>query len=808
MKRLLSFLLVSALPAFAQDPAARNAPAAAGSAVLFVDAATNAPSGAPGRYRALKLFRSRYSPEEYGELRAAREAEERADRAPLRLEGPGVAALFEGREFGDGLSNALARAVEPAPTDDLYTEFSRTTVDVSRAPEEWTVETTTRRRILTYAGQRKAGDLTFKWNPATSDFEVVDARVIAPDGTETPINPALDLFTGDQDWVADAPRYPAGKLATVSFPKLAPGCAVEWTVVRRAHDRDLFSFAETLGSLGSFGELSVTVVGTNETARSFRVEEPYWKTIADRFPVETNATDGATTYTVRGGGPGSQIVAEPNMPPLSRLVPVLRASSQTAPERARALAERMWALSDPAVQTNAAALARSLVPKGFDPNARRTILAGEYSVVDPGKGPGAAVFAIRDWCAVNLREAGPAYWDLPLSALSPADATLAARYGHEADIRILQLAMLRALGLCEGFGAFSSGTAVRLYNADWDGAPARRRTLGFASPSTFDTIDLVVSEATWGPLSVIGTCCWSLDGATQYAPPLACRNEGRAHLFVRLPLSGPDGPDRIPIAKADGLGPGNDWGPDYPGQSGTETEYTIRVREDGSAEIGVSVSHSGSDYEAFRKRYEEILPEERRRDAQRLAAAISQSARLQGDVVTLTPTNGPCTKLLFAVDVPDFAVRDGDRLVFRLPGALSLSPQARERRFPFRRASDDISCTACSVWLPAGWRVAAAPSAVSRGSRRTEWIETTGEDGRRHAKCVTHSPPADRATFEREVSLDEGACILRVRTQRILDRAEFDASLFPAFQRDALRTKGPDAETVVLERAPAETAEP
>ncbi len=789
----LLLLLALAAPALAQD-----------AAVLFVDTATNAPSGAPGRYRALKLFRSRYSPEEYGELRAAREAEERADRAPLRLEGPGVAALFEGRAFGDGLSNVLARAVEPAPTDDLYTEFSRTTIDVSGAPAEWTVESTTRRRILTYAGQRKSGDLTFRWNPATSDFEVVDARVIAPDGTETPVNPALDLFTGDQEWVADAPRYPAGKLATVSFPKLAPGMSVQWTTRCRAHDRDLFSFAETLGSLGSFGEISVTVVGTNDLARAFRVAAPFWKTIADRFPVETNATDAATTYLVRGGGPGSQIVSEPNMPPLHRLAPVLRASSQTAPERARDLAARMWALSDPATQTNAAALARSLVPEGFDPNARRTLLGSAAdAVVDTGRGPGAAVVAIRDWCAINLREAGPAYWDLPLSALSPADATLAARYGHEADIRILQLAMLRELGLV-------GRIRLRLYNADWDGAPPAARVLAFATPATFDTLAFEIRSETWGPLGAWGSDWWSLDDATQYAPPLANRNEGRAFLAVAFP-PGASGPfqqgEAEPVVWEDTFDDGSNgrsdgWGPRYPSQSGTETDYTIRVREDGSATIGVSVSHSGSDYESFRKRYEEILPEERRRDAQRLAASIAQSAKLQGDVTIETPSNGPCTRLSFAVDVPDFAVRDGDRLVFRLPGALAISPQARERRFPFRRASDSHFCTACSVWIPDGWRVAAAPPAVSRGSRRPEWIETTGEDGRRHAKCVEHSPPADRATFEREVSFDEGAGLLRVRTQRILDRAEFDAALFPAFQRDALRTRGADAETVVLERAP------
>ncbi|MBQ3810341.1 MAG: DUF3857 domain-containing protein [Kiritimatiellae bacterium] len=771
--------------------------------VLFQDIPTNAPSGAPGRYRSLKLLRSRYSPEEYQLLRESRVAEERAGRAPILLEGEGVPRLFEGRAFGDGLSNVLARAVEPAPADDTFLEWQRTTVDVSRAPEEWTVETTTCRRILTYAGQRKAGDVTLRWNPATTDLRVTNACVVLPDGTATPVDPKLDLFEGDQEWVAGAPRYPAGKIATVSFPKLAPGCAVEYTVLRRAHDRDLFSFSQTLGSLGSFGEISVTVVGTNETAWSFVVDDPYWKTIADRFPVETTSTETSTTYTVRGGGPGSQVVAEPNMPPLHRLAPVLRASSQTAPERAAALAARMWALSDPATQTNAAALARSLVQEGYDPNVRRRIVFDEYSVVEPGTGPGAAVVAIRDWCAVNLREAGPAYWDLPLSALSPADATLDARYGHEADIRILQLAMLRALGLCDRLGIFAAGTFLRLYDADWDGAPPAARDLSFASPSTFDTIDFSVTEATWGPLSVIGGLSWSLDGATQYAPPLMCRNEGRSCLTVALPPAEAAPDTRVVVVEPDSPGPGEGlWGPVYPGQSGVESEYTIRVREDGSAEIGVSVSHSGCDFEAFRKRYEEILPEERRRDAQRLAAALSQSAKLQGEVVTETPANGPCAKLVFSVEVPDFAVRDGDRLVFRLPGGLPLSPQARERRFPFRRASDDLACTACSVWIPDGWRVAAAPSAVSRGSRRTEWTETTGKDGRRHAKCVKHSPPADRATFEREVSFDEGAGILRVRTQRILDRAEFAPSLFPAFQSDSLRTRGADAETVVLERTP------
>ena len=751
---------------------------AADPAVLFVDAATNAPSGAPARYRSLKLFRSRFSPEEYGELRAAREAEERADRAPLRLEGPGVAALFEGRAFGDGLSNVLARAVEPAPTDDLYTEFSRTTVDVSRAPEEWTVETTTRRRILTYAGQRKAGDLTFRWNPATTDFEVVDARVISPDGAETPVDPKLDLFEGDQEWVADAPRYPAGRLATVSFPKLAPGMSVQWTTRRRAHDRDLFSFSETLGSLGSFGEISVTVAGTNDLARAFRVEEPFWKTIADRFPVETNATDGATTYLVRGGGPGSQIVSEPNMPSMHRLAPVLRASSQTAPERAAALAARMWALSDPAAQTNAAALARSLV-------------ATNATVRE-------AFVALRDWCAINLRKAGPAYWDLPLSALSPADATLAARYGHEADLRILQLAMLRALpetlrptfpddtppdGPAEGTARSRPRCGerpriqLRLYNSDWDGLPERRLD-NHPEPATgnfYDTIAVALSESRSAGC-VLWTDDYLFDGSSQYAPALASRNRGRVYVEAD-PAQGYVAPGTT-VDESHGVRTA-EMEPAYEDMDGTFTEYDIALREDGSARIGVRIRHSGTDFEAFRKRYEQILPEERRRDAQRLVAALAQSARLVGSVETETPPEGPCV-MRFEAEVPDLAVRDGDRLVLRVPGPPPLSPAARTRRFPFRRTSGTFAGVTTILRPPEGWRAVSLPSPgrahVSPndgfGARRDVW-KTDGPDGELVFRGVLE-----------------------------LKRTEFGPERYDDFLRAALGMRGPDAETVILERAP------
>ena len=164
-------------------------------------------------------------------------------------------------------------------------------------------------------------------------------------------------------------------------------------------------------------------------------------------------------------------------------------------------------------------------------------------------------------------------------------------------------------------------------------------------------------------------------------------------------------------------------------------------------------------------------------------------------------------RLFFAVAVPAFAVRDGNRLVFRRPGALPLSPQARERRFPFRRASDDLACTACRVWGPHGWRVAAAPPAVRFGDHET--MIPTGSvfvaPGRNADEGFSmHEPDAlegAKAAYAREVADDGSAGLLWIRTRRRLERAEFDAVLFPAFQSDSLVTRGPDAETVILERA-------
>ena len=686
--------------------------------------------------RSLKLLRSRFSPDEYAALRRLREAEERAGRAPLflRLAGGAPTGAPDGAER---LAGALSRAVRPDPQDDACLESRRVVVDLSDMPGSWTVTTSTRIRILTYAGQRRESDTSVEWQPAVEDVELLDARTISPDGSETAVDPALDVFDADQDWVADAPRYPAGRLRTVSFPKVEPGCAVARTFRRRHHGGDFLSFSATLGRLGAFDEDSVEVRGPEKWRRAFFLREPVWPGLAGTNAVERIDGPDSTTWRLRGGGPGSTAVRERNMPDADRLFPSVEASEQTVEDRARAIRDAFLALSDPAAETNAAALARSLVPDG----------AGEADKVR----------AIRDWTDLNLRAAGPAWTSLPLAALSHADETLAARYGHAADRRILQLAMARALGL---------RVSLRFRSPGWAGGGARTRGEKAVRPGTISSVAVVVRPADPDAPPLF------LDGASRFAPLPFERDADMPYFefsetdpetgrFVDPGLPEPAFDPRDPAAEA---------------VDSVERTYDCALRSDGSAAVSVRIRYRGDEAEAFRRKYAQMLPEERRRNAQKLAAAFSQSARLAGDVAASHPDGGPC-ELSFALDVPDFAVPRGDRLVLRLERAV-LSPEAAPRVFPFSRDATLRERVETVLRLPPGWRVESAPSG------HDPWID-----------------PEFGIVLLREASREEtaeGGEALRVADTLCLGPAEFPASRYPEFLAGELETRAPAAETVVL----------
>ena len=699
--------------------------------------------------RSLRLLRSRFTTAQYAELRALREAEERAGRAPLFLRpipGDGGAAAEGAESDGDGfgvavadgaesgsarLRAALGRAAKPEPVDDTCLESRRVVVDLSDMPSSWTVTTSTRLGILTYAGQRQAADAEFAWQPAVEDFELLDARTISPDGSETPVNPALDVFAADQDWVADAPRYPAGKLMTVSFPKVGPGCTVVWTVRRRHRGADFFSFSGVLGRLGSFAEDAVEVRGPAGLREKFSLRDPVWPGLAAAADVERAEDDGRTVWTLRGGGPGSAVAPEREMPASDRIFPVVEASDATFAGRAGAIRDAFFRLSDPASETNAAALARSLVPE--DATAAEKVRA------------------IRDWSDVNLRAAGPAWTSLPLSALSRADSTLAARYGHSADRRILEMAMARALGLDCG---------LRLRAPRWRTPRPAGSPEPALGPSTLSGVAVEVHGGAEDGATFF------LDGASRFAPFPYERNADDPYMRLR-----PDGAAEFVDPGAPRVAFDIDPDPAAEAVDSVARTFDCALRADGSARVSVRNRYRGDRAESFRRKFSQMLPEERRREAQKLAAGFSQSATLVGEVSATHPDGGPC-ELRFELEVPDLAVERGGKLVLRLDRA-ELSPVAAPRRFPFGRSSRIREKTETSIRPPDGWTVLSAPRT------RPFWIDA-----------------GFGVALRRDAAVEDG--VFRVSDVLSLWPAEFSASRYPEFLERELSTRDPAETTVVL----------
>ena len=710
--------------------------------VVFSDTlARDEASGKPVRTRELLLTASQYSAEEYQGLRRVREAEERSGRAVELLAMPAAAAPAAAP--APSAEDLLARAVKPLATEDIYTEKVAAVIRFDEAATNgvsWTVRRENTLKILTYPGQQKAADLTVTFIPPGEDVTPESAFVITAEGERKPVDLSLNWFEADAEWNDSAPRYPAGKLCTLSFPNVTPGATISYTLVSRYTEQPFFYFSHLLGSPDSFGELSVTVVGTNEWAQSFTLFDPPYETAALRHAVTvTNTVSEAgepqRTWLVRGGGPDSALAADfANMPPSRRLFPVLRGGTCRAEDLARAYAAKMRACSDPAEQVLAASLARSLAtPDAPVPEKIR---------------------AIRNWTAENLRADGPDFGSLPVDFLSPADETLDARYGHDGDLIILSLAMARTLGL---------EPSIRFYAGRWDANPVPGDAP--VDPAFFDDVALAVRDPASGTM-------YFLDGASQYAPLTLNANAFRPYAEVQ-----PDAPETVVRHAPDGL---VDRFPEE-GATWEHCTHEVFLEPSGSARIAVTVRYGGESAESFRRRWTRMVPEERNRAEQTLVKSIAQSARLVGTVDAQFAADKPC-QITLTAEVPDYAESIGAHLAVRLPGnPLALSPVSSARRFPFRRVS--------AVRMRADWVIHAPTGFVAVATPRPHAFGTDA--------ATPDAMPPYGATYTRTVA-DDADGTLRICNDLRLLPGEFPAEQYPAFLEQCLGTRGVEADTILF----------
>ena len=230
--------------------------------------------------------------------------------------------------------------------------------------------------------------------------------------------------------------------------------------------------------------------------------------------------------------------------------------------------------------------------------------------------------ALRDWMAKHVRVTGPSLYELPLERQLTDPATVVKeRYATRLDYVRTLCALLKGAGFVSDvvFASSVRGEDER-YPTAYTEAVCRVDGLFLGLENEYTPLEATALDGVW------------------YLDPVAGRED---------------------VIRAKG------------GEMAARDEdlTVLTVRANGAVDYDYELLRRGSPVGGFRKRYEEMLPEERSRHYQALVGAVAQSASATSELVTDT-TSYPA-RLAFSCYVPDYAVVDGDTLTLTVPGLSS-----------------------------------------------------------------------------------------------------------------------------------------
>lgn len=504
----------------------------------------------------------------------------------------------------------LSRAAAPGTDLDSIVIESIHEVDLQDA-SHWTTLEKVRRKILSYKGKKDNAELRRGYNPAWETVEVVRAAVRAADGTVKEISPQ-EINTMDADWVAAAPRYPAGRTLVASLPGVEVGCEIEYEMRHTVNGRPFFAARHVFRGFdpvqrkvlrvrapaGLDLRCGVFQGGTLQPDAPAAIRESSWRDEQGRLVRQWEALDQPA------------IRREDSLPPLEMFAPTVMLSAGNWRQYCRAVS----AAVDPACEASPAAKALA-----------RSAAAGVAE-------PAAVVAALRDLVATRIRRAGPALPDMPLSAVSAADTTLRDGYGNTTDTAILLCALLRHAGFRPRLVLASSAAPV----------PAAEEALvRYPAAGLFPQVLVAVKVPGIGLVYLNDTDQYAALGATPHDGQLGMRlDNGRT--------------ERIAAAAER--------------QDAAEFSYRVRLDPEGHAEVALCTTSKGVRFGSQNRKFSEMPPEERRRYFEETVADLSQNAEAVSDLVT-DFAGYPGTER-FTARVTSLAVRDGDFLYLSLPRTL------------------------------------------------------------------------------------------------------------------------------------------
>jgi transglutaminase-like putative cysteine protease len=558
-----------------------------------------------------------FSPEQYLTLKQNLKASERNARKRIILEHGGFPAEAD-----------LATLDETVQ----YTLYDR---------NNWTEDRTVRQKVLTYAGKKELSDLKLTYNPAVRQTVLNSATVTAPDGKVKYIDPDKEVNVMDAKWTGEAPRYPAEKIMVVSLPGVEVGSIIEYRTVSTCHGLPFFSAEEYFSGHNPI------------VSKTVRVELPH------NLDLKINNSDPVAIQRKTAHKEGrvvhewisknrNMVKKEERLPPGWTFEPAVLLSCGDTSDYASLIEKALIG----AAEKNKAATAKS-----------RELTQGLKTRLQK-------ITVLRDFVDRAVREAGPNFAALPLSAVTPADQVLAESYGNTSDRAILLYALLDAAGLSPRFVLSSS-----LPRAEGLALPV----INVLQRKFFDTVLVAVTGDKKKMLY--------LGDSSQYAEPGTLAHNGQPAIDLKsgkleIPQSGL--PDAV------------------------ETSFTLNLSETGDAALTKKTVFSGTEFQEFHKQFIQFTPEEQRREYQTMLSRISQSAEAAGDLQTSFVYPG---QLLFSARLPAYAVRDGDRMYFNLPegpGDL-LSLKASRRENPFYIEKPIRKVFSYEIALPEGWEPVLLP---------------------------------------------------------------------------------------------------
>ncbi len=294
---------------------------------------------------------------------------------------------------------------------------------------------------------------------------------------------------------------------------------------------------------------------------------------------------------------------------------------------------------------------------------------------------GESIKSIRDWMAKNVRVAGPSLYETQLEAqMTPPATVVAERYASRLDYIRTMCALLRG-------ARFDADIVFSSLDAESSPVLAHRDMYEKPCATSFAYPLCRVRERKGGFLFLGGTEVEYFIGTeNEYAPLGATAYDG-SHYF-----DPEDGAFGTVKASSDGMKPF------------ARDSLTMFVRENGAVDFEVEYEYSGPGVAAFRKKYEEMLPEDRERHYQELLGEISQAATATGELVT--DTESYPAKMSFKAFVPNYAIAtDGELLTVPVPAFLGhMFPLSGDRRRnPVGVAAADPEETEARIVFPKGY---------------------------------------------------------------------------------------------------------